>query len=76
MNQSTSTTLPLPLTNTALALGFTGALGNIDAYISAVNRLPILSQEEETRLATELRDQNNLAAAQQLVMSRTSVCAG
>jgi RNA polymerase sigma-32 factor len=69
MNPSTPDTLPMTSTNTALALGFTGTLGNIDAYISAVNRLPMLTQEEETRLATELRDQNNLAAAQELVMS-------
>ena len=69
MNPSTPDALPITSTNTALALGFTGTLGNIDAYISAVNRLPMLTQEEETRLATELRDQNNLAAAQQLVMS-------
>ena len=55
--------------NTALALGFTGTLGNIDAYISAVNRLPMLTQEEETRLATALRDQNDLGAAQQMVLS-------
>jgi hypothetical protein len=27
--------------------GFTGNLGNIDAYISAVNRLPMLTHEEE-----------------------------
>ncbi|MBR7800752.1 RNA polymerase sigma factor RpoH [Undibacterium fentianense] len=55
--------------STALALGFTGTLGNIDAYISAVNRLPMLSQEEETDLATKFKLQNDLNAAQQLVMS-------
>ncbi|HYD80558.1 MAG TPA: RNA polymerase sigma factor RpoH [Paucimonas sp.] len=55
--------------NNALALGFSGSLGNIDAYISAVNRLPMLSQEEETSLARRLRDNNDLAAAQQLIMS-------
>jgi len=69
MNPSTSNAIETTSTNTALALGFTGTLGNIDAYISAVNRLPMLTQAEETRLATELRDQNNLAAAQELVMS-------
>jgi RNA polymerase sigma-32 factor len=53
----------------ALALGFSGSLGNLDAYISAVNRLPMLSQEEEISLAQRLRDQNDLAAAQALVMS-------
>jgi RNA polymerase sigma-32 factor len=55
--------------NNALALGFSGTLGNIDAYISAVNRLPMLSQEEEISLARRLRDQNDLAAAQSLVLS-------
>ena len=44
-------------------------LGNLDAYISSINRLPLLSQEEETRLATELRDTGDLKAASALVMS-------
>ncbi len=55
--------------NNALALGFTGSLGNIDAYISAVNRLPMLTHEEEMSLARRLRENNDLAAAQGLVMS-------
>src|ERR1700716_3066561 len=37
-------------------------LGNLDAYISAINRLPLLTQEEETRLATPLRDTGDLKA--------------
>jgi len=69
MNPSIPDSLLPPPTNTALALGFTGSLGNIDAYISAVNRLPMLTQEEETRLASALRDHNDLAAAQQMVLS-------
>src|SRR5471032_939950 len=44
-------------------------LGNLDAYISSINRLPLLTQEEETRLATELRDTGDLKAASALVMS-------
>ncbi|HJW57702.1 MAG TPA: RNA polymerase sigma factor RpoH [Burkholderiaceae bacterium] len=55
--------------NSALTLGFSGSLGNIDAYISAVNRLPMLSHEEEINLARRLREQNDLAAAQSLVLS-------
>ena len=55
--------------NNALALGFTGSLGNIDAYISAVNRLPMLTHEEEMSLARRLRENNDLSAAQGLVMS-------
>ena len=69
MSHSTTSTIPTLAPTNALALGFTGTLGNIDAYISAVNRLPMLSQEEETRLATALRDSNDLAAAQQMVLS-------
>ncbi|HYC42633.1 MAG TPA: RNA polymerase sigma factor RpoH [Noviherbaspirillum sp.] len=53
----------------ALTLGFSGSLGNIEAYISAVNRIPMLTAEEETSLARRLREQNDLAAAQKLVMS-------
>ena len=56
-------------TNNALALGFSGTLGNIDAYISAVNRLPMLSHEEEISLARRLREHHDLAAAQSLVLS-------
>jgi len=52
-----------------LALGLPVSLGNIDAYISAVNHLPLLSQEEELSLARRLRDQQDLAAAQALIVS-------
>jgi RNA polymerase sigma-32 factor len=52
-----------------LAVGFSGNLGNIDAYISAVNRLPMLSHEEEISLSRRLRENNDLAAAQSLVLS-------
>jgi RNA polymerase sigma-32 factor len=58
-----------PAGSNTLALGFSGSLGNIDAYISAVNRLPMLSQEEETSLARRLRESNDLAAAQSLILS-------
>ena len=46
-----------------------GALGTIDAYISAVNRLPVLSAERETELGRRLRDQEDLSAARELVLS-------
>ena len=44
-------------------------LGNLDAYISAVNRLPMLTLEEEQRYARELRDTDSLDAAGRLVLS-------
>ncbi len=43
--------------------------GSIDAYISAVNSLPMLDAESEARLARQLRDEQNLDAAQQLVLA-------
>ncbi|GAB2738240.1 RNA polymerase sigma factor RpoH [Melaminivora jejuensis] len=44
-------------------------LGNLDAYITAVNRLPLLTLEEEQRYARELRDDGNVDAAGRLVLS-------
>jgi RNA polymerase sigma-32 factor len=44
-------------------------LGNLDAYISAVNRLPLLTPEEEQSAARALRNDNDLDAAGRLVMS-------
>ena len=44
-------------------------LGNLDAYITAVNRLPMLTLEEEQRYARELRDTGSLEAAGRLVLS-------
>jgi RNA polymerase sigma-32 factor len=45
------------------------SLGNLDAYISGVNRLPMLTLEEEQSLAKRLRENNDLSAAGQLVLS-------
>ena len=59
----------VPTSNHALAFGLSGQIGNIDAYISLVNRLPMLTQQEESALAHRLHDQNDLAAAQQLILS-------
>jgi RNA polymerase sigma-32 factor len=45
------------------------SLGNLDAYISAVNRLPLLTQQEEVSLGQRLRDEGDLEAAGRLVLS-------
>ena len=45
------------------------SLGNLDAYISAVNRLPMLTPEEEQQYARQLKDNNDLEAAGKLVLS-------
>ena len=44
-------------------------LGNLDAYITAANRLPLLTLEEEQRYARQLREDGNLEAAGRLVLS-------
>ena len=69
MASSSASDALVPVTGNPVALGFSGSLGNIDAYISAVNRLPMLSQEEEMSLARRLRDHNDIAAAQKLILS-------
>jgi RNA polymerase sigma-32 factor len=43
--------------------------GSMEEYISAAFQLPVLSAEEEYDLALRLRERNDLAAAQALVMS-------
>jgi RNA polymerase sigma-32 factor len=45
------------------------SIGHLDAYISAVNRLPLLTQEEETDAGRRLRDTGDLEAAGKLVLS-------
>jgi len=67
-----SSTIGTPGT-TALAVANPWAvvpsLGNLDAYISAVNRLPMLTPEEEQEFAKKFRDENDLEAAGKLVLS-------
>jgi RNA polymerase sigma-32 factor len=45
------------------------SIGNLDAYISAVNRLPLLTLQEETSLARRLRDAGDIEAAGKMVLS-------
>ena len=45
------------------------SLGNLDAYIAAVNRLPMLTLDEERQFARRLRDEADVASAGRLVLS-------
>jgi len=45
------------------------SLGNLDAYISAVNRVPLLTHDEEIAFAKRLRANGDLDAAGKLVLS-------
>jgi RNA polymerase sigma-32 factor len=47
-----------------------GPIGSLDAYVSAVNAVPVLNREEEWELARQFREDDNLDAARRLVMSQ------
>ncbi len=57
----------------ALSIPFPSMTGSLDTYIHAVNRFPLLTQEEETALARRLRDDEDVDAARQLVVSHLRV---
>ena len=52
-----------------MSLPIPSALGNIDAYIQAANRYPMLSGAEETQLAERFHKDGDVEAARQLVLS-------
>ena len=56
-------------TRTPLDTALAGPLGSFDAYVEAVSRIPVLSREDEQVLARRLRDEDDLDAARQLVLS-------
>jgi RNA polymerase sigma-32 factor len=53
----------------ALALPIPSSVGNIDAYIQAANRYPMLTEAEETQLAERFHNEGDVEAARQLVLS-------
>lgn len=44
-------------------------IASLDLYIQAVNRIPLLTAKEETRLAKKLKEEEDLEAARLLIMS-------
>ena len=60
-------TTALATRNHEIALA--GPVGSLDSYISAVGAIPVLSKEDEQSLARQLRDEENLDAARELVMA-------
>ena len=50
-------------------LALLGPIGSFDAYVEAVSRIPVLSREDETELATRFHRDNDLDAARELVLS-------
>ncbi len=46
-----------------------GPVGSFDAYMDKVSRIPVLSREDESELAKRFRNEGDLEAARQLVLS-------
>jgi RNA polymerase sigma-32 factor len=57
------------LMSNALTFPVPSAVGSLDNYIQTANRFPLLSEQEEVALARRLRDQGDVEAARQLVLS-------
>ncbi len=66
---TSSIALSLQPSQLSMAISNPGALGTIDAYIGTVNRLPVLTPEQEIALARRYRDDEDLNAARELVLS-------
>jgi RNA polymerase sigma-32 factor len=69
MFMTNTAALTLQPNQLAMAISNPGALGTIEAYISTVNRLPVLTPEHESALARRFRDEQDIAAARELVLS-------
>ena len=58
---------------TSYALPIPTATGSLESYIQTVKSFPILSQQEETDLARRFRQEEDLDAARQLIVSHLRV---
>ena len=52
-----------------VSIALPSTAGSLEAYIQIANRFPLLTEAEELRLARQLRDEDDLDAARQLVLS-------
>jgi RNA polymerase sigma-32 factor len=66
---TTERNLAISPSNLALAIANPGALGSIESYISTVNQIPMLTLDQEQSLATQLREDGDLNAARDLILS-------
>jgi len=57
------------MTSSTLAFPTPASLGSLDHYIQAVNRFPLLTQEQETALGRRLQQHDDIDAARSLVLS-------
>lgn len=59
--------------NVAMNLPIPSAVGSLESYVQTVNRFPILSQEREFALAVRFKNEDDLDAARELVLSHLRV---
>lgn len=59
--------------NPTMNLPMPSAIGGLEGYVQAVNRFPVLTQEQEVELATRFRRDGDLEAARQMVLSHLRV---
>ena len=59
--------------NQVMILPVPSLVGSLETYIATVNRFPLLTAQEELRLARKLRDENDIDAARALVVSHLRV---
>lgn len=59
--------------NASFTLPVPSSSGSLEQYISAVNNIPMLTQEQETDLATRFKEAEDLDAAKMLVLSHLRV---
>ena len=57
------------INNLPVSFSLAPSVGSLESYIQTVNRFPLLSEEEEGRLARKFRDEEDLEAAHGLVLS-------
>ena len=57
----------------SFALPIPSATGSLESYVQAVNRFPLLTQEQETEYARRFRNGGDLEAARELVVSHLRV---
>jgi RNA polymerase sigma-32 factor len=69
MASATKALVPISANGSGMLALHPGSLGNLDAYITAVNRIPLLTAEEEASFARSFRATGDLEAAGKLVLS-------
>lgn len=60
--------LPVPVSTSSLVASGISS-GSLSTYLLEVNKIPLLTPEEETKLAIDYRENNNVEAAHKLVTS-------